>query len=830
MRRVLLLLATSIAACSQAGVESREAVRHAGLERGYDALHYDLRFEIRPESAALTGLATVLLRAERPLASVELDAVELRVDSVRAWALPAATEFDPAADPIGERVDRDGAFGGDERHLEIPLDRVVRPGERVRVAVRYATRPRAGLHFALPSRSGVGHPPHVFTQGEAEDARYWFPCNDQPADRATHSISATVPADWITVAAGALESSEEDAATANRTDHWALRDDMPTYLFTFAAGPFVSIQDSWDGILVQYVVEPGDADAARASLADTPEVLRFLSRETGFRYPFSKYATVAVREFPYGGMENVSATTITRTALHAPGLQVEYPAWGLVAHEAAHQWFGDVVTSASWPHAWLNEGFASYYTLLFERETFGEQAFLYSMGNTIDGYLDACAGENLRAVVKHEYRTPFDLFFDGTIYPGGAARLQLLRGWLGDTTYRRAITAWLEEFAFRSADTEDFRATVERASGEDLGRFFDQWLYSKGYPELEVAWRQEGTGVLRVDVRQLQSGSGVPLAFVMPLDLRWRDESGERTARVWTDARRGSYELQRQGQVQWLEVDPEVFLPARITQIEALSATLARLAEGRSARSRALAVRALAHIETPEVDAALLRAARGDVASGVRAEAVVAFGDRLDPPRAELALEALVGESTPEVRKAWLRAAARHVAMPAVAAAMESILAQADGSPGERSIALTALASVQPDARLRGFMVPYLQARGEQTPLQAAALASLAQRLPDRDTLLLVTGFAGTGHPTPVRAQALGLLAPWLAVAPSAADAAVVAVGKALRAESWPLRRAAAQAAVQQPKWFRAELADMARRDPDSRIRRILDNVELSRP
>ena len=166
-----------------------------------------------------------------------------------------------------------------------------------------------------------------------------------------------------------------------------------------------------------------------------------------------KYAHVAVRDFPFGGMENVSATTVTRGAVRPAAEQAVQPTWGLVAHEAAHQWFGDVVTCATWPHIWLNEGFATYFTNLYQRHAEGEDAFLYGYGRTLDAYLDACRGERRRALVKHEYRLPMDLFFDGPIYPGGASRLQMLRGMLGESEFRAGIALYLKRNQYQSVTT-----------------------------------------------------------------------------------------------------------------------------------------------------------------------------------------------------------------------------------------------------------------------------------------------------------------------------------------------------------------------------------------
>ena len=134
----------------------------------------------------------------------------------------------------------------------------------------------------------------------------------------------------------------------------------------------------------------------------------------------------------------------------------------------------------------------------------GEDDFLIRIGGAIDSYTNACRGETLRPVVKMEYRSPMDLFFDGTIYPGGAARLHLLRGWIGEEKFKEAVAHYLEHNAYESVETKQFRASVEAVTGRSWFDWFDQWLYQPGYPELRVQWANQGDGKLMVTVEQVQ--------------------------------------------------------------------------------------------------------------------------------------------------------------------------------------------------------------------------------------------------------------------------------------------------------------------------------------
>lgn len=786
----------------------------AATRRGLDVLAYDIHLDLAPEDRGFDGREEVAFRALESLDLVVLDAVELDIRSVERLREPGG----PGRPVSGWRHDG--------RRLRIPLDPPLRPGQEGRLRLAWRARPRFGMYFVLPEDKGFDHPPQVYTQGECLGTRWWLPCNDHPADRARYSLSATVPASWITVSGGAFQGREAAPDGLRATESWSMEQPVPTYLFTFFAGPFVRAEDLWAGRPVQYVLEPGDLERGRAALAATPDVLEFFSSWTGFDYPFPKYATVAVRDFPFGGMENASATTIGRDRLPPAAQALRRPAWGLVAHEAAHQWFGDTVTCADWPHVWLNEGFASFFTQLYRRHREGDEAFRLAMGRLVDSYTRACRGDGLRALVEYRYEHPFDLFFSGgAAYAGGATRVNLLRGWVGEAAFRDLIHEWLQENAFRSVTTADLEALVRRRFGEALSTFFPQWVESPGYPELQVAWEDDGQGTLRLEVRQVQdSSTGIPQVFHMPLDVRWLDAGGWHEERAWIREREEAFTWPAAFPVRLVELDPEVYLPARMTVDEPVSATLARLAEGRSARSRVLALRRLARLEASEVArAALWRAAEEDPVSGVRAEAVRVLAERAGAVDMARAAAAWRREESPEVRRAWLRLLTRQAGEAEAAGILEAVLADEEADPALRATALQGLAGERPAAGLRSWLQGFVEASlPEGGPLLEAALAELAARFPDGETRSLLVELAGRGHPTPVRRAALVRLGPWLQTARAASDPAVVAVRKALASASVPLRRTAAGLVGQAPRWFEEEVARLRREEPDRGVVRAL--------
>jgi len=800
---------------------------HPIPDRGYDVLSYDLEFTFHAGQAGFEGHASITLKSTRALDSLVLDAADMEILGVRS--------------ELSSRFLED--FTYDRRELTIPMVYPMEAGETLVVGITYRTAPLAGMHFSLPSENGLEHPPHVFTQGEAERARFWFPCNDHPSDRATHTLRANVPRTWMTVAAGAWMGRELSESGLEASDTWALDREMPPYLFTFVAGPLWKLEDRWEDVSLWYVGEPADGQKLEDSFGETPEVLGFLSDYTGFRYPFSKYAQVAVRDFPFGGMENVTATTVTRNALHDAVYQEGNPSWGLVAHEAAHQWFGDIITCEDWPHAWLNEGFASYFTLLYGRHRDGEQEFLASMGGALDRYLKACRGENLRALVKEEYRLPFDLFFDGTIYPGGASRLNLFRGILGEETFREAVKIYLHGNAFRSVDSEAFRLAMEAASGRDLEETYLQWIYAPGYPELDVSWTRRGRE-LQVHVTQMQAiTGGVPSAFQFPLDIRWYEEGNWRETRLQVTEEDQVFRIETGSSFDgWLEVDPHVYVPARFTIHERASATRARALYGWSSRARLLAVRDLGDYRDRESFDALWHVARTDAVPAVRREALASLR-RLHPgPASDLAQvrSAFRTEEDDRTRAAlwsWIAASAGDPVMDAL---LLETLENPDALTGLRVTALRALGGGMEPVQRYAFASAWLQRDpGEGERLRLAALAmvagtagaetksSLAQQV--RGFLL---PYAWKGNSTPVRSAALRHLSPWLADIDaekppkqrSGAERTLVdTYRKALLSFSSPLRRAAATGIRGHHALFEQEVETLMQRDPDPGLRRTLE-------
>ena len=389
-----------------------DAVRHDARTRTFDLQHVLVRIDLTGEFGSITGSARLTLEVTRAgIDTVVLDAVEME---------------------IGETTLADGtrlAHHYDGRRLEIELDRAYQVGESVQVEIDYATRPRRGLHFIASDKRYPARSPQVWSQGEPEETRYWIPIYDFPDDKTTTELIITVPKPMTTISNGALVATRPGA---DRTTifHWKQEIPHSTYLISLVAGRFDRYTETRAGVSLEYYVPPGTPRATmNRSFAPTPEILEFFADYIGLNYPWAGYSQVAANDFIFGGMENTAATTLTADTLHPASSEPNFASESLVAHELAHQWFGDLVTTRDWPNVWLNEGFATFFTLLWLEQRYGRNEYDYRRFLAAKRYFKEDEEKYRRPIVWDTYVHPLDLF-DAHAYQKGALVLTMLRSQL----------------------------------------------------------------------------------------------------------------------------------------------------------------------------------------------------------------------------------------------------------------------------------------------------------------------------------------------------------------------------------------------------------------
>ncbi len=591
------------------------------------------RLDLEPDLGGrkLRGRVTLSLRSRQDeLAAVELDAVDMTIAAVTVDDAPApATHYD------GKR-------------LRVELGRTYRRGETFGLAVAYACAPVRGLYFVGPDEAHPGRPLECWTQGQDEDSRFYFPCMDAPLVKSTSEVLCTAPAGLFVLSNGDLRE-QRDLGDGRVLWHYALEVPHSPYLVTLVCGRFAEIKTRAPetGVEVYYYGPQGrEADIER-SLRATPAIIDFFSKTIGVRYPFSRYSQIFVSDFIFGGMENTSATTLTAEAMLDERAALDQDMDYLVAHELAHQWWGDLVTCREWPEAWLNEGFATYFEYVWRTHAHGRDEADVELLGDLDGYLDE-AGEYQRPIVCRQFEEPIDLF-DRHLYEKGGRVLHMLRQELGDAVFWRAIRLYAERHARGSVETRDLARAVEEAAGRNLDRFFHQWIDQSGHPELECTWQWDGdkrVGSLRVE--QKQEGDKV---YEFATSVRVEVGGQERDEPLRISERSHTFELRLPEAPMQVVFDPGDVLLKTLKFDKPRPLWARQLAAARLGVDRVLAARALADKPDAAAVTALRAALETDAFWAVRATAATALGKT----RRQDALDAILAaraQAHPRVRRA----------------------------------------------------------------------------------------------------------------------------------------------------------------------------------
>ncbi|GAB4302975.1 MAG: M1 family metallopeptidase [Oscillatoriaceae cyanobacterium] len=459
---------------------------HYNPDRPGQVQHIFLDLALDIPNQSYSGTCTIsILPIRHGIKHLNLDAVNLNIQSVY----------------VGET---EQTFDYDGEQLQIYLSEATTAGETLTIVIAYgAEKPQRGIYFIGPNENYPDKPVQVWTQGEDEDSRFWFPCFDYPGQLATSEIRVRVPKNYLAISNGEMISTEADGS--DKIYHWRQTQVHPTYLMTLAVGEFAAIQDEWNGKPVIYYVEKGrEADASR-SMGKTPQMLEFFSETFGYSYPYPKYAQVCVGDFIFGGMENTSTTLLTdRCLLDERAAIDDQRTETLVAHELAHQWFGDLVVIKHWSHAWIKEGMATYSEVLWTNREYGADAAAYYRLNEARSYLTEDSSRYRRPIVTHVYREAIELY-DRHLYEKGACVYHMLRAELGDELFFKAIHTFVQDNAHQTVETVDLLRAIEKSTGRNLLFLFDQYVYRGGHPEYKVAYAWDNDSKLaKITVTQTQ--------------------------------------------------------------------------------------------------------------------------------------------------------------------------------------------------------------------------------------------------------------------------------------------------------------------------------------
>ncbi|MBL1210067.1 M1 family metallopeptidase [Geminocystis sp. GBBB08] len=459
---------------------------HYNPHRYGQVQHIFLDLELDIPRQSFRGICTIILTPVRNnITQLSIDAVDLTIESV-------------LINNVNQPFDYDG---------EIITINLLQPSteEDLKIVIAYSKeKPQRGLYFIAPDDYYPHKPNQIWTQGEDEDSRYWFPCFDYPGQLATSEIKIKVPSDYIAISNGELIKTEEK--DGDKIYHWLQPQVHPTYLMTLAVGKFTEIEDKWQDIPVNYYVEKGRETEAKISMGKTPKMIEFFSQKYGYPYPYSKYAQVFVDDFIFGGMENTSTTLLTDRCLLDEKAAIDNKnTESLVAHELAHQWFGDLVVIKHWSHAWIKEGAASYAEVLWTEYEYSQDDGAYYLLKEARNYLQEDSSRYRRPIVTNVYREPIELY-DRHLYEKGACVYHMIRGILGEELFNKFIHTFVKDNAHKTVETIDLLRAIEKSTGYNLSPLFDQYVFRGGHPDFKInySWDSESNLAI-VNIKQTQA-------------------------------------------------------------------------------------------------------------------------------------------------------------------------------------------------------------------------------------------------------------------------------------------------------------------------------------
>ncbi len=626
---------------------------------------------------------------------------------------------------------------GDTIVVRLPRSAGFRDTVRFTIDYRGQITHGRGLYFFKAEPGRPRRTQQVYSGGGTDGNPNWIPTYAAPHDKATWELVARVPSALTVVSNGRLVSDVPDRAgragrstkTATHTVHWRQERPASTYLISLVAAPLRKVTDRWRDVPLEYYVSPEDVPLARRLFGVTSDMMETFTRLTGVKYPWSVYAQTTVTDF-IGGMENVGATTLVDW-VPDPDAYRDRP-WfrhTLIPHELAHQWFGNLVTTENWSNYWLNEGLAEFMAGQYWGSKQGRHA-------EDDFYLD----EYQRFLVSDaRRRVPLASFNSNNVYTKGALVMEMLKKQLGPERFWASVNRYLTRHSFGNATSDDLRRAVLHATGQNLGWFWDQWVYGAGYPEFTVTPSYDSVaGTLSLNIRQTQTDTArsdtAEVRFATPESFR-----GSVSVRVGTGTGdiRKTVRLDRREQVisfEGLKSQPAMVVfdennaMLKSLTFEQPSRWLAtQLSRDPDLWNRSWVIDQLSRRPGDSVAAsALVRAAKGADYFRTRSQAIAALR-RFPVSLALPAMEAALRDTSAVVRDAAVTSLGLIGGPRAQPAALNAW--KRDPSYQVRASALTALARID-SVGARPHVLAGLTTRSYRDVIQTAAITAAA-RAPD---------------------------------------------------------------------------------------------------
>ena len=468
------------------------------LPDGVNPIHYDITVAPDLSAAKFTGEERIRVQVAKPTSSVTLNAAEVTFGEVTITAGGSTQQATVTLDSEKEQAT-----------LAVPS---TIPAGETEIAIKYTGILNDDLRGLYLSHANNRR--YAVTQLEATDGRRMFPSFDEPAFKATYALTAIIDAGDTAISNGSVLSDTPGPGAGKHTVKFDTTPKMSTYLVALAVGDFVCNGGEADGVPIRICSTPDKKQLTGLALESSQQIVKYFNNYYSIRYPFKKLDVVAVPDFAAGAMENTAAIFYRETLLladEAASVETRKTIASVLAHEIAHQWFGDLVTMQWWDDIWLNEGFATW------MQTKPVKAWKPEWHADLDEVQDNQKAMGLDALlstrpVRTKATSPAEIneLFDPIAYEKGAAILRMVEGWIGEEAFRKGVNAYIERYKYGNARAEDFWGTLTTATGKPVDRVMAKFVDQPGVPlvsaEIKCAQSGEPANVVLSQQRYVQSG------------------------------------------------------------------------------------------------------------------------------------------------------------------------------------------------------------------------------------------------------------------------------------------------------------------------------------
>jgi aminopeptidase N len=530
-------------------VSAQSVSKNFNRERTFDVQHYIIRTSFDCKEKTVYGDTTISFKPLKDnFKTIEFDSVGIKYDSVKL-----------------ESDNTDLSYRQTGQKIIVKLDKSYKPSEVISIRFKYTAKPIKGIYFidAQIENGTVDREAQIWTQGEPQEARRWFPSYDFPDDKATSEQFITVNKGETAIANGELvEKTEKTNGTT--VFHYKMSLPHSTYLTSFVIGKYAKVSDTYKNIPLGFYVYPGTEPIVRLAYGNTKDMFRIFEELTGVDYSFNKYDQTIVAGFNFGGMENITATTMADTEILFARFD-KGAVEDLVSHELAHSWFGNLVTCRNWAELWLNEGFATFMEAAFREKMYGRADYIRKVKDDAAQFFAFDASNHNRHGLYNIFADPNndDALFDTITYQKGGAVIHTLRETIGDQAFWKGINIYLNRHKFGNVETPDLQKVMEETSVKNLDWFFKQWIYGAGYPQLAIQQDYNpATKKLTLTVTQTQKIDKLtPPAFILPLEVEIQTANGEISEKLEINRRKQSFMIQLKNKPTILIFDKFAKLP-----------------------------------------------------------------------------------------------------------------------------------------------------------------------------------------------------------------------------------------------------------------------------